>query len=179
MFPDSLLANLMLFGMGQVAAWGYLRTGRIARGVALMVGSWVLADVALLARFAYEFGDHVYLTALVLMQLYCVVEFALFVWGRARRRTTEARKRRELRYRDAFTHYLRNETEPASQIYRRMLRSDPWDVEAALSLATLMARAGQQRKARSLFRSVRSMDREGCYGEVIAEELERLRAASR
>ena len=177
MFQDSLLANALLFALGQAAAIGHLRTGRIRRGMALMFVGWVLADVALLARFAFAGGQLVFVGALVLLQIYSAVEAALFAFGRLRRRRAAVRGRAGALYRQALVHYLRNELEPAERICRGLLRADPWDVEAALSLGCVLARSGRPRRARGWLRAARALDTQERYGDLIALELERLGAA--
>ena len=176
MFQDAFWPNLAIFVLGQIAAWGYLRTGLVRRGVLLMVGAWLLADVALLARFAYEGQDLVYRVALMLMQIYSLCEFALFLYGRWRRRSPAVRERREHLLREAFLHYLRDERVAAARSYRQILRNDQWDADATLGLATVLARGGEHRRARSLFRSARSLDRTGRREQVISWELRRYAA---
>lgn len=178
MFEDGFWPNLAIFVAGQIAAWGYLRTGLIRRGVCLMVGAWILADIALLARFAYEGQQTVYRLALTAMQAYSLCEFVLFAWGRWRRRRPAVRRQREELFRAAFLHYLRDEREAASRLYRAILRRDHWDVDAALGLATVLARSGQLRRARSLFRLARGLDRQGRYASAISWELRRFAARS-
>lgn len=176
MFADAFWPNLVIFVLGQVAAWGYLRTGLVRRGLCLMIGAWILADLALLARFAYEGQETLYRSALMVMQAYSLCEFALFVYGRWRRRSRGLRAQREQLFREAFLHYLRDERELAERRYRKILRRDHWDVDATLGLATTLARSGKDRRARSLFRAARSLDRDGRYAQVISWELRRFAA---
>lgn len=173
MFPDSFAGNALVFLVGQAVAWGYLRTGLLTRGVPLMAVLWLAVDVALVARFAYQETGPVYLAALAVMQACAVVETVRFVAGRLNRRRERVKERRIERYRAAFTHYLRDELEQAERLYRKLLRSDPWDLESRLGLATLLARTGARRRARSMFRRARSLDRGQRYQDVIREELER------
>ncbi len=174
MFADSLWFNGVAFVLGQIAAWGYLRTGRVARGAALMVGGWVLADVALLARFAYDHQGGVYLCALLGMQVYSLVEFTLFVVRRWLRRRPAARDRRASLYRQAVTHYVRNELDQAEQLQRQLMRADPWDVDVAVALGCLLVRRGEPRRARRTLRAASALDRDARYVDVIREELARV-----
>lgn len=177
MFEDSFLANLAVFLAGQVAGVGYLRTGLIARGVAVVVPSWVLADVALLARFAYE-SETAFRVSVLGMQLVCAGSFVLFVSGRWRRRFPRFVAQRPGLLREAFVAYLRDDLEQARVIYRRLVSRDPWDLDARLGLATVLARAGQVRRARTAFRVARSLDRERRWEDVIQDELARLAPAA-
>lgn len=179
MFEDSFLANLSIFLAGQAVAWAYLHTGRIRRGVTLMLAGWILADVALVARFAYEGGEPLYLLALTALQIWSLGEVALFSFARLRRRLGPIRRQREQLYRAAFVHYLRNELPAAQGIWRRLVRRDPWDVQSTLMLATVQARLGRRRRARSLFRAARGLDRELRMRDVIRDELKRFAAKGR
>lgn len=173
MLEDSFLFNAVVFVLGQVAAWGYLRTGLVRRGAALMIGGWMLADIALLARFAYAGGEAIAAAALAVMQAWSLVEVALLAYGRLRRRAPANRKRREELFREAFVCYLRNDLGGAGQRYRRLLRQDPWDLESVLGLASVMTRSGRIRTARGLLRHASSLDRERRWRDVISDELRR------
>lgn len=179
MLGDSFLFNLLVFVAGQAVAWAYLHTGRTKRGVTLMLAGWILADVALLARFAYEGGEPVYVAALSALQAWSLAEVVLFTFARIRRRLGRIRRQRELLYRAAYVHYLRNELAAALAIWRRLVRRDPWDVQSTLALATVHARLGRRRRARSLFRAARGLDRDGRLDDVIRDELKRFAAKRR
>ena len=171
MFADSVLVNVAILLLGQVAAWGYLRTGLVVREILLMVGTWVFIDVALVARHAYQSTVYTYFISLSLMQAYSIIEAILFCYGRVWRRLPGVRRRRERCFREAFIHYLRNETEPALKIYKRLLRSDPWDMHVRIALGTAFLRNGESRKARRMFRSARGLDRDHGFRDVIREGL--------
>jgi tetratricopeptide (TPR) repeat protein len=175
-FAHAFLPNLLIFLLGQAAAYGYLRTGRTARGVSLMVGAFVLADIALLARFGFANAEDVFLAALIGMQAWSLAEFAVFTFGRIRRRLPGVQRRREIEFREAFLAYLRDEYDVAMRLFRRLLRRDPWDTESMLGLATVLDRRGKRRQARSHYRRARSLDREGLWQDVIREELRRFAA---
>ena len=69
MFQGEFLPNLVVFLLGQAVAWGYLRTGLVARGLVSLIGGWVLADAALVARFAYDHQGRWFIASLAGMQL--------------------------------------------------------------------------------------------------------------
>ena len=125
MFEESFLINLLLFVGGQVAAYGYLRTGRRRRGLLLMVVGWLLVDVVLVVRFAFEHTGWWYLLSLTLLQTYSLAELVLFGLGRIRRRMARVRQARNRDFRTAYLHYLRNELQAAVRCYRRILARDP------------------------------------------------------
>jgi hypothetical protein len=177
MFQDSFLANLLVFALGQFAAWGYLRTGLVWRGVFLMVATWVLADVALVARLAYQHGE-TFLVALVLMQITAVLGCFGFAHGRWRRRRPRRVMARDAAYRSAFVHYLRDRLDQAATELRRLRRADPWDLPVCLGLAFVEARRGATRAATRLFRAALSLDRRRQFADVIADGLRDIRAAT-
>jgi len=172
MFQDSFFANVAVFLLGQVAAWGYMNTGLWWRGVLMLCGSWVLADVALVARFAYEHGD-LFISALIAMQAVCVIGLFLFTYGRIRRRLPVVVAARERRFRTAFLLYLHDEIAAATRIYRKLVRTDPWDLPARVALGTVLARLGARRRSRWLLRTARGLDRDQRFEDVIADELRR------
>ena len=74
MFADSFWPNLLAVVLGQIAAWGYVRTGLLVRGALLMVVGLAAADVALVARFAFSHTGAVYLGALLVLQVWSLAE---------------------------------------------------------------------------------------------------------
>jgi hypothetical protein len=178
MFEESFLINLVIFLLGQWAAYGYLRTGLRQRGLALMILGWVLVDVILVERYAFERTGIFYRVSLACLQAYSLVEFVLFTGGRIRRRLRSVRRAREVDFRQAFLHYLNDEMVLAEAGYRRILKRDPWDEEATLGLATTLARIGKSKKARAMFRRARALDQDGRFTDVIGDELRRFRPAA-
>lgn len=179
MFKDSFLPNLLILVIAQLVAYGYLRTGLLRRGVLLMVGTWVMADIALLSRFAFAYTGPYYLGALLVMQVYAVLETFLYTSGRVRRRFgATARRRKDLFFR-AFRHYLRNELDQSQMILRRLVRWDPWDLESTLALATVLSRKGRHRRARGLLRQARGLDRHRRFRDVIGAELRHFKVRRR
>ena len=173
MFEGSFLINLLIFVAGQATAYGYLRTGRKVRGIALMVLLLVFADVALVRVLAFQQRDIVFRLSLSLMQAYAFIELLLFATGRLRRRLPKVRQERDERFRSAFLHSIRNEMDAAIADYRGLLKLDPWDLESTLGLATALARSGNRKQARRYFRAARSLDLKDQYADVISDELRR------
>ncbi|MCA8955968.1 MAG: hypothetical protein KDC87_07835 [Planctomycetes bacterium] len=178
MFAESVLFNLVLFTAGQVVAYLSLRTGRRVRGLALLMGAWVLADIALLQRFAFGRADWVFYTALLAWQLWSLFELIAFITARIRRSRPSTLLRREALYRAGFTHYLRDELPEAIANFRQILRRDPWDVPAALALGTASARAGDLSGARTWLRTARALDVDGEFTDAIGDEISRLLGAA-
>lgn len=161
MLTDSLLPNLLIFIVGQLAAVGYLRTGLVRRGVLLLLITWACADAALIARFGYRSTGTLYVACLSVMQVTSIFAALAFLVGRVRRRATKNVERRDRLLREAFVHYLRNELVPAEKLYSTLLRTDPWDAAAHLGRATVLARAGRARESRRALKLVRGLDPDG------------------
>lgn len=174
MFEDAFLPNLLVFLLGQAAAWGYVRTGLVVRGALVMVVGWAAADIALVARFMFSETGAVYRGALILMQAWSLVEFVLFATGRILRRSKARQAEREVLLREAGIHWLKDELALARPIYARLVRRDPWDADAALGLATVLGDLGSQRPARRWLRRVRALDTKKHLADVVEIELERL-----
>lgn len=173
MFEDSLPINLVIFLTGQLVAYLYLRTGRRQRGLALMIGGWILVDVALVQRFAFGKVDEVYYSALVAMQAWSTLEFLGYFYSRIRRRRKAVLARRDLEFRSGFQAYLRNDLEPAIAAFRGIVRRDPWDLPVMVALATALARTGEPRRcrrSRSLLRAARDLDIDSVFTDVIEGE---------
>jgi len=173
-FWDAFLPNALAFACGQLVAWGYLRTGLVRRGVVLMLTIWILADVALLARFAYEHQGLSYVLPLLAMQLTCVAGTVWFAFCRLRRRFSWTARRAKQLFAQGQLQYLRGEFERALQTFRQLHRNDPWNVPAAISLASVLARRGRPRQAVRLYRQARALDLKQEYQDFIESQLERV-----
>lgn len=177
MFPDALLPNVLLFAAGQAAAWAWLRTGFVGRGVAVMVAIWLLADWALVARFVFADAGGSFVLALSLLQLLCAVEAAWLLLLVLRRRFGRLRRQRRQLFAAAFAHHLRGEPAPARALLQRLLRHDPWDVPSRILLALVLSRLGRRQQARRLLRRARGLDRGGSYRDLVVDRLALLQAA--
>lgn len=176
MFADSFWPNLLIFLLGQAVACAYLATGRVARGGCLMLGLLVLADVALVARFAYG-AEHVVVAALVCMQAYALVEAGFFAFGRWYRRRPMVQARRREDYTAALVAELRGDDLAAAQTLQRLCRRDPWDIESTLGLASANRRLGRLRSAAAMLRRARHLDRRMRMSDLIFLETSRLASA--
>lgn len=173
MFEDSLLINLAVFAAGQLVAYLYLRTGRRQRGLSLMIGGWVLADVALVQRFVLGSVDEVFYAALITLQAWSALEFLGYFFARLRRRSKSVRARREHEFLAGFEAYLRDDLEEAIRNFRGVVRRDPWDLPVVVALATALARSGERRsrrRSRVLLQAARNLDVDSVFVDVIESE---------
>lgn len=173
MFPDSLALNLLVFLLAQATVWGYLRTGLVRRGVLVLVGSWVLGDVALLARFAFGEVGSLYQGALFGLWALTLVEAGRFGWGRWRRRRPEAREQRHAEFQRGTRLWMSDEIEAADGIFAGLVRRDPWDLRARLALAQLRVAQDRPANARRLLQAARHLDRRRHFDDLIRYELSR------
>lgn len=174
MFLDVLLPNLLIFAAGLTAAFGWLRTGFVRRGVLVMVAIWTLADWALITRFVFGEPAGSFPWALLLLQLVCIGEGAWFLMSRLRRRYGKLRPQRRALFGEALQHYLRDELGPAEALSRRLLRHDPWDVASTILLANVRAKQGLPGPSRRLLARARALDQRGEYRDLVHEQLRRL-----
>lgn len=174
MFPDAFLPNLALFLAGQLAAWGYLRTGLVRRGVVLMLVMWVLADAVLLLRFAYAETGTGYVAALLAMQCVAVLGALWFALGRVRRRWSRTARERGDLLAAGLRLYLQGRFADAQGLFTRLHRCDPWDPAAAIALANTLARTDRPRRAARLYRHARAVDRRRTYDGLVQAQLARV-----
>lgn len=173
MFADAFLPNLAFFASGQLAAWGYLRTGMLRLGTALLAAMLVLADWALVARFAYQDVGPGYLAPLLAMQGLGAMAALVFAWGRLRRRFGPLARRRKEVFGEGLGSYLRGDYAAAARSFARLAAHDRWDVPSTVALANSLRRLGRLRRARRLYKLARSLDRRGDYHDFVAEQLRR------
>lgn len=177
MLQDLFWPNLAVFGLGQAAAWFQVRTGRVLRGTVSMVALLVLADLVLVARFAY--GEQALAgIALTAMQVWAIGETALLVFARWRRARPAALERRRRDYRLAIVSELRGADAEALPLLAKLAREDPWDVEVAIALAGTQRRLGNRTAARRQLRRARRLDRSARFADILFLEDLRLRRAA-
>ncbi|MBX3463397.1 MAG: tetratricopeptide repeat protein [Planctomycetes bacterium] len=171
MFAEQAWPNLLLFAAGQVAAWIYLRSGRIGIGLAATAALWVLADWFLLARFAFRVGVGASSWPLAGMQAVALATVATLLLAWWRRTSSPAARARLPRFRAAQAAYLRGDLDGAGAAFRRLVRTDPWDAAAWIALANVLARQGRARPARRCLVHARRLDTRRQYGDLIRHQL--------
>lgn len=173
MFADAFWPNFAIFALGQLVAFLYLFTGRVGRGGCLMLAMLLLADVALVARFAYD-AQPVTVASLAVMQAYALIEALLFAFGWWYRKRPQVLQRRRAEYQVGLVAELRGDDDSAARMFTRLCRRDPWDAEVLVALATVEGRLGHTARARRLLRKARALDRAGKLGDLIYLEGGRL-----
>ena len=166
MFVDAVLANVLVFAVGQVFAWLYLRSGRFWLGLGVTAVLWAATDVWLLQRFvlAAPVGEQQWAVWALQTTSFLVV-FA-YLWARLRKRF--AARLRSDRFRQALTHLLRGEPKAAESMFRRLVWSDPWDVPAWIARGDALRRLGSRRSARRSYRRAAGLDTGGKFADLLA-----------
>jgi tetratricopeptide (TPR) repeat protein len=178
-FPDSLLPNLLIFTLGLSAAFYWLRTGMLVRGVLVLAALAAAVDVAVVSRFVYEQHGAVFEGSLWAMQVVALCSASVLVYRLARRQWSADKRRRDELLSLGMQCYLREDLHEARVTYRRLHRADPWDVPACIGLANVALAAGEQRKARAMYRRAVALDRERLYVDFVNEQLKRAAPAKR
>jgi hypothetical protein len=132
MLADHFFPQLLFFLLSQLAAFGLLRTGMVVWGFSVMILGWVLADMALVLHFVFPSQTTAYSLSLWGLQLLALTSFTVFFGWRWVRKREGFRAAQESRYSEALDHFMAGRDEEALQLFRRLSKRDPWDVEALL-----------------------------------------------
>lgn len=166
MFVDAVLANVVLFLVGQAFAWLYMRSGRFAIGAGATIVLWISIDWWLVQRYLLAAPAARQVLPLLLLQLTAIGTTAAFVWARVRRH--RSRDRRDERHREAVRIALTGEHAAAAVVLRSLCWNDPWDVAAWLGLGDALRRTGQAKAARRAYARASSVDVEGRFTDLLA-----------
>ncbi|MBM4062384.1 MAG: hypothetical protein FJ265_14990 [Planctomycetes bacterium] len=176
MFPDALLPNLLLFAVGQAAAWYYLRTGRLLAGGLATALLWIGADWALIERFVHGGARPEYAIALGVLQGTALLTMAALAFALWRRRWSAAARARPARFGAGLAAYLRGDLPAAVRSFRALVRTDPWDGAAWLALGNALRRVRQPARAARCWRRALRVDRRGELAGFARLQLESRRA---
>lgn len=174
----AFVPNLLLFLVGVAAAFWLLRTGMVRRGVVVLVVLFATADLALLARYAYDLRNAWLLVPLASMQVVAVAAAGWLLFALARRRWSAVRAERRQLFAAGMAHYLRDELPQAAAVFARLRRADPWDVPATIASANVLAAQGRARQAVRLLSHGATLDVRAEYRDLIEQQQQRLRAKS-
>jgi hypothetical protein len=178
-FPHSFLPNAAFFAVGCVAAVYLLRTGMAVFGALLLAGVALCADLALVARFAFDAQGPWFGVGLWGMQGLTLLACAWLATALSRRRWSNDAKQKDELLRLAMQSYLRGEHDAARALYARVRRADPWDFSARIGLANIAWREGQPAAARRQLAIARRLDLDGKNGDLIDELLRRVGSAAK
>jgi len=161
MLADQFFPQLLFFLLSQLAAFGLLRTGMVVWGFSVMILGWVLADLALVLHFVFPSQATAYALSLWGLQLLALTSFTVFFGWRWLRKREDFRAAQESCYSEALDHFMAGRDEEALQLFLRLSKRDPWDVEALLFQGRLAVGQLAERDSvpdkKSLGRAIRRM----------------------
>lgn len=167
MFAALVLPNLLAFVLGQLAAFGYLRTGRFWLGLWASCALWLLLDWWLVAKFVYDAGEPALRLPAGGLQGIAAWTSVAFVAARWRRRWSAAARLRRDRFAAGLASYLRSDYQAAGAMYTRLLRTDPWDAAAWIALGDVHRRSGRPRRAVRCYRRAAAVDVAGDFSDLL------------
>ncbi|MBK8096003.1 MAG: hypothetical protein IPK26_02795 [Planctomycetes bacterium] len=167
----------MLLLLGAAAAFWLLRTGMVRRGVFVLVVLFAAADLALLARHAFDLRGAWLHAPLLLMQGVAIAAAGWLVIALTRRRWSTVRSKRQHLFAAGMAHYLRDELPQAATVFSQLRRADPWDVPATIAFANVLAAQGRVRQALRLLGHGAALDVRAEYRDLIDQQRQRLRGA--
>lgn len=170
--------------MAVIPGWGHIVLGRCFRGVLLFFGFTVLANGVFIAPHLWTdgFGRDIAVAlacAGTVYWLYAALDFIRIAFWRQLQSVRESKKRL---FRDALTHYLRNDLSACRRELRTILRLDVDDADAYFHLGMCYKAMGARWRARRCFALCRAKDPDGKWAYQIREEivdLRRMRRAAR
>ncbi|MFK7738870.1 MAG: hypothetical protein AB8H80_01005 [Planctomycetota bacterium] len=166
MFVDAVVANVVLFLVGQVFAWLYLRSGRFAVGAAAMISLWVCIDWWLVQRYLLGGEPSKQVLPLLLLQLTVVLVAGAYLWACVRRRRGAAE--RTERYRAVTRHMLAGELKQAAVDYRALCWTDPWDASAWLGLGDALRRSDDLQGSARAYARAAGVDVDKQFADLLA-----------
>ncbi|HEX6812980.1 MAG TPA: hypothetical protein VF384_15250 [Planctomycetota bacterium] len=175
MLGDQFLPNFAMFVVGQAAAWFYLRTGRFWIGALSTAALWVLADVVVVARFAFGASAEDLALPLSLLQAVALGTVAALLFAQWRRRWSDTARARPRLFAAAMEQYLRSDHVAAAATYRRLTRADPWDVAAWTGLGNALARSAQPKRARRCYLRAAGVDTRRRFADFLEQQKRLLR----
>ena len=172
MFVDAVLANVLLFALGQVFAWLYLRSGRFWVGAGSTLVLWVAIDWWLVARYVFAAPASGQRLPLLMLQVVAVATMVAYLWAHLRRRRGAAQ--RSERFREAIASMLAGKHEEAEAAYRQLVWVDPWDASAWIARGDAARRLGQDAAARRHYRRAAGVDVGKQFVDLLANRAELL-----
>ncbi|MFT4515568.1 MAG: hypothetical protein ACI91B_004285, partial [Planctomycetota bacterium] len=86
MFVDAVMANVLVFAVGQVFAWLFLRSGRFWMGAGATVALWTFIDWWLVSRYLLANPPEGQQVPLLGLQATVALTTAAYLWALVRRR---------------------------------------------------------------------------------------------
>jgi tetratricopeptide (TPR) repeat protein len=175
-FVDAVMANVVVFAVGQLFAWLFLRTGRFWLGAGATVALWGSIDWWLVGRYLLAAPATSQQLPLVLLQGTSIAITIAYLWALIRRRL--AAPQRADRFRTGIALLLSGQLGAAETTFRKLAWSDPWDPSAWLARGDACRRLGHSGRARQCYRRASSVDVRGQFADLVAHRMKLLLVAA-
>ncbi len=172
MFVDAVLANVLVFAVGQAFAWLFLRTGRFWVGAAATTALWASMDCWLVQRFLLATPAEGQQLAVLILQATALSVTTGYLWARLRKRL--GAPVRTDRFRQGTAELLQGKLHAAESTFRQLVWSNPWDVSAWISRGDALRRLGVPAKARRCYRRAAGADANGRFADLLAHRVKQL-----
>ena len=160
------MANVLVFAVGQVFAWLYLRSGRFWLGAGATVALWGAIDWWLVGRYVLGTPVAGQQLPVLVLQAMAFLTTASYLAAIIRRRVGAAQ--RPDRFREGITLLLSGQFEAADQTFRKLAWTDPWDPSAWIARGDASRRLGRVAAARRCYRRAASVDGKGQFADLVA-----------
>ena len=163
------MANVLVFAVGQVFAWLFLRTGRFWLGVGATVALWGSIDCWLVQRYVLATPEDGQQMAVLCLQATAVLTTFSYLWACVRKRL--AAPRRADGYRRGIRQLLVGELSAAASTFRDLAWDNPWDPSAWIGRGDACRRLGVASRARRCYKRAASVDVKGQFADLLAHRL--------
>lgn len=170
------MANVVVFAVGQLFAWLFLRTGRFWLGAGATVVLWGSIDWWLVGRYLLAAPATSQQLPLALLQGTSVAITITYLWALIRSRL--AAPQRADRFRAGIALLLSGQLNAADTTFRKLAWSDPWDPSAWLARGDACRRLGHSGRAKRCYRRAGSVDVRGQFSDLVAHRLKLLLVAA-
>lgn len=174
-FVDAVMANVLVFAVGQVFAWLFLRTGRFWLGAGATVALWTFIDWWLVSRYLLGTPAAGQQLPLLSLQLTAVLTTVIYLWAVLRRHL--AAPQRADRFREGIQQLLSGKLTEADTTFRQLAWVDPWDPSAWIARGDACRRLGVVGRARRCYRRAGGVDVKGRFADLLAHRLKLLHSA--
>jgi hypothetical protein len=168
-FVDAVMANVLVFAVGQVFAWLFLRSGRFWMGAGATVALWTFIDWWLVSRYLLANPPEGQQVPLLGLQATVALTTAAYLWALVRRRL--AAPKRADRFREGIQQLLSGKLADADTTFRQLAWVDPWDPSAWIARGDACRRQGVIGRARRCYRRAGGVDVKGQFADLLTHRL--------
>jgi hypothetical protein len=171
-FVDAVMANVLVFAVGQAFAWLFLRSGRFWLGAGATVALWTFVDWWLVTRFVLATPVEGQQWPLLSLQVTALVTTAAYLGAQLRKRL--AAPKRADRFREGLQQLLSGKLAAAETTFRQLAWVDPWDPAAWIARGDACRRQGAVGRARRCYRRAGGVDVKRRFTDLLSHRLKLL-----